>query len=92
MPLNKVGSYNKVNEAYISFIQEFEREPSDEELAELLGQVLDADVHCGNGESIRSRPSCKTKRLEKGVKRVCHSLSGSASSRGRSLRNDRSDR
>ncbi len=37
MPLNKVGSYNKVNEAYISFIQEFEREPSDEELAELLG-------------------------------------------------------
>ncbi|GAB4494941.1 MAG: sigma-70 family RNA polymerase sigma factor [Saprospiraceae bacterium] len=37
MPLNKVGSYNKVNEAYISFVQEFEREPSDEELAELLG-------------------------------------------------------
>jgi RNA polymerase primary sigma factor len=37
MPLNKVGSYNKVNDAYISFVQEFEREPSDEELAELLG-------------------------------------------------------
>ncbi|MBV6440246.1 MAG: RNA polymerase sigma factor RpoD/SigA [Haliscomenobacteraceae bacterium CHB4] len=37
MPLNKVGSYNKVNEAYISFVQEFEREPSDEELADLLG-------------------------------------------------------
>lgn len=36
MPLNKVGSYNKVNEAYISFVQEFEREPTDEELAELL--------------------------------------------------------
>jgi RNA polymerase primary sigma factor len=36
MPLNKVGSYNKVNEAYLSFVQEFEREPSDEELAELL--------------------------------------------------------
>jgi len=37
MPLNKVGSYNKVNEAYISFVQEFEREPSDEELGDLLG-------------------------------------------------------
>ncbi|MBK8558197.1 MAG: RNA polymerase sigma factor RpoD/SigA [Lewinellaceae bacterium] len=36
MPLNKIGSYNKVNEAFISFVQEFEREPSDEELAELL--------------------------------------------------------
>jgi len=37
MPLNKVGSYNKVNDAYIAFVQEFEREPSDEELADLLG-------------------------------------------------------
>jgi RNA polymerase primary sigma factor len=37
LPLNKVGSYNKVNEAYLSFIQEFEREPTHEELAELLG-------------------------------------------------------
>jgi RNA polymerase primary sigma factor len=36
LPLNKVGSYNKVNEAYISFIQEFEREPSNEELGALL--------------------------------------------------------
>ena len=26
MPLNKVGSYNKVNEAYIHFIQQFERD------------------------------------------------------------------
>ena len=36
LPLNKVGSYNKVNEAYISFVQEFEREPSNEELGEIL--------------------------------------------------------
>ncbi|MEO0043089.1 MAG: hypothetical protein RL329_2537 [Bacteroidota bacterium] len=36
LPLNKVGSYNKVNEAFISFVQEFEREPSNEELGELL--------------------------------------------------------
>lgn len=36
LPLNKVGSYNKVNEAFISFVQEFEREPTHEELAALL--------------------------------------------------------
>ena len=36
LPLNKVGSYNKVNEAYLAFIQEYEREPTNEELAELL--------------------------------------------------------
>ncbi|MBK6904081.1 MAG: RNA polymerase sigma factor RpoD/SigA [Saprospirales bacterium] len=36
LPLNKVGSYNKVNEAYLSFIQEYEREPTNDELAELL--------------------------------------------------------
>jgi len=36
LPLNKVGSYNKVNEAYLSFVQRFEREPTHEELAELL--------------------------------------------------------
>jgi RNA polymerase primary sigma factor len=39
LPLNKVGSYNKINEAYISFVQEFEREPSDEELAEMLNMT-----------------------------------------------------
>ncbi len=36
LPLNKVSSYNKVNEAYVSFTQQFEREPSMEELGELL--------------------------------------------------------
>ncbi len=40
MPINKVSSYNKVNEVYLAFIQEFERDPSDEELAELLGVSL----------------------------------------------------
>ncbi len=40
MPLNKVGSYSKVNEAYISFVQSFERDPSDEELAEILGVTI----------------------------------------------------
>lgn len=37
LPLNKVNMYSKVNEAFLSFVQEFEREPTNEELAELLG-------------------------------------------------------
>lgn len=36
LPLNKVGQYNKVNEAITYFTQEFEREPSVEELADML--------------------------------------------------------
>ncbi len=36
LPLNKVGQYNKVNEAITYFTQEFEREPTNEELADLL--------------------------------------------------------
>jgi RNA polymerase primary sigma factor len=36
MPLNKVGSYNKVNEAFLTFIQANEREPTNEELADIL--------------------------------------------------------
>jgi RNA polymerase primary sigma factor len=36
LPVNKMGSYNKVNDAYMSFVQEFEREPTHQELADLL--------------------------------------------------------
>ena len=36
LPLNKVGSPNKINRAFSELEQEFEREPSPEELAELL--------------------------------------------------------
>ena len=36
LPLNKVGSYHKINGAFRSFVQKFEREPTNEELAELL--------------------------------------------------------
>ena len=39
LPLNKVGSYNKVNEAFSSFVQKFEREPTHEELADLLNMT-----------------------------------------------------
>ncbi len=37
MPINKIGSYSKINDAHLSFVQQFEREPSDEELSEILG-------------------------------------------------------
>lgn len=36
LPMNKVTSYNKINEAYVSFTQEFERDPTHEELADML--------------------------------------------------------
>ncbi len=37
LPLNKMTAYNKVNEAYVTFVQKNEREPTNEELAEILG-------------------------------------------------------
>lgn len=36
LPQNKIGTYNKANKAYMAFEQEHEREPSTEELSELL--------------------------------------------------------
>ena len=36
LPLNQVGSLNKINKAFSKFEQEFERQPSPEELAEAL--------------------------------------------------------
>ncbi len=44
MPINKVSSYNKVNEAWIHFVQQNEREPSDEELADIL-EIAPKDVN-----------------------------------------------
>lgn len=54
LPLNKVGSYNKVNEAFISFVQEFERDPTNEELAELLEMSPKevANMLKGNGRHV----------------------------------------
>ena len=54
LPLNKVGSYNKVNEAFLSFVQEFEREPTNEELAELLNMTPKevANMLKGNGRHL----------------------------------------
>lgn len=36
LPLNKIGTNNRIRDAYRSFMQEFEREPSATELADLL--------------------------------------------------------
>ncbi|MCE2790549.1 MAG: RNA polymerase sigma factor RpoD/SigA [Saprospiraceae bacterium] len=44
LPLNKMTAYNKVNDAWVAFVQKNEREPSSEELAEILG-VNPADIH-----------------------------------------------
>lgn len=41
LPLNKVGSLNRINRAFTQLEQEFEREPSAEELANLLNLELE---------------------------------------------------
>ncbi len=40
MPMSRIGAYNKVNEAYSSFVQTFEREPTAQELADLLDMTV----------------------------------------------------
>ena len=54
LPLNKVGSYNKVNEAFLSFVQEFERNPTNEELASILNMTPKevANMLKGNGRHL----------------------------------------
>ncbi|MCP3929269.1 MAG: RNA polymerase sigma factor RpoD/SigA [Bacteroidetes bacterium] len=54
LPLNKVGSYNKVNEAFLAFVQEFEREPTHEELGELLDMTPKevSNMLKGNGRHV----------------------------------------
>ena len=43
VPTNKVASYNRVNEAWLAFVQAHEREPSDEELGEIL-EIAPKDI------------------------------------------------
>src|ERR1035438_6113618 len=43
LPLNKIGSINKVNKAFSKLEQKYEREPTHDEIAEVLG-VLPEDV------------------------------------------------
>lgn len=44
LPQNKIGTYNKANKAYIAFEQEHEREPSTEELAEMM-EMNETDIN-----------------------------------------------
>ncbi len=41
LPLNKIGSINKINKAFSKLEQEYEREPSHEEIAVVLGITMD---------------------------------------------------
>ena len=52
LPLNKVGSLNKINKAFSSLEQEYEREPSPEELAEVL-QIGTEEVQTTIGVAAR---------------------------------------
>lgn len=66
LPLNKVGLTNRINKAYQQLEQEFEREPTQEELADLLelpleeitasmsmsGRHVSMDSPLGDGEDI----------------------------------------
>lgn len=52
LPLNKVGSLNKINKAFSSLEQEYEREPSPEELADVL-QIGSEEVRTTLGVAAR---------------------------------------
>ncbi|HSL90668.1 MAG TPA: sigma-70 family RNA polymerase sigma factor, partial [Ignavibacteriaceae bacterium] len=56
LPLNRIGALNKIGKAYNSLHQEFEREPSTEELADELHMevedVLDALISSGKPVSV----------------------------------------
>ncbi len=52
LPLNKVGSLNKINKAFSELEQEYEREPSADELAELL-QIPTEEVETTLGVAAR---------------------------------------
>ncbi len=52
LPLNKVGSLNKINKAFSALEQEFEREPSSEELAEIL-EIAKEEVETTLGVAAR---------------------------------------
>ncbi|HNC48994.1 MAG TPA: sigma-70 family RNA polymerase sigma factor, partial [bacterium] len=44
IPLNKIGTLNKIGRVYSDLVQEFEREPSAEEIAEQL-EISELEVH-----------------------------------------------
>src|SRR5438132_2615380 len=54
LPLNKIGSINRINKAFSKLEQEFEREPSREEVAKVLGITEDdiKDVMSNSGRHV----------------------------------------
>jgi RNA polymerase primary sigma factor len=52
LPLNKVGSLNKINKAFSQLEQEFEREPSADELADVL-EIATSEVRTTLGVAAR---------------------------------------
>ena len=56
LPLNKIGSINKINKTYAKLEQEFEREPNAEEIAEVLdlteAEVKESMKHAGRHVSM----------------------------------------
>jgi RNA polymerase primary sigma factor len=51
LPLNKIGSINKINKAFTKLEQEFQREPMAEEIASVLNlhtSVVDESLNCSN--------------------------------------------
>jgi len=52
LPLNKVGSLNKINKAFSKLEQEFEREPSSDELADIL-EIPSTEVETTLGVAAR---------------------------------------
>ena len=54
LPINKVGSINKINRAFAKLEQEFEREPSSQEIADML-EMMPEEVKEGlrtNGRTL----------------------------------------
>ena len=64
LPLNKVGSLNKINKAFSQLEQEFEREPTPQELAEVLelhAQEIETTMGVA-GTRIRRCTLCRRRR------------------------------
>jgi RNA polymerase primary sigma factor len=62
---NKIGTYNKANKAYMAFEQEHEREPSTEELAELLemSETEINNIFQSNTRHTSSMPRCTKRKM-----------------------------
>jgi len=72
LPINKVNTYNKLNAAVTNFNQQFEREPSEAELADLLDIKVEEVAEIGDmygltRERVRQIRERAIRRLRKSV-------------------------